>query len=711
MTNKFFVLATSALVATACAHGQTALPGAATEPAAPPAQPPPAQPPPWTPEQLREAQQQAQQAQRRAQVEREAMEARQEEALSKPAAWGEMNRDELEKSIGGRTLVEVKATQATLEQVADMMRAQAKLDVFTAAQLTAQLTARLPGATAIPSVPAPQAAGGYKPPTYDFDVSRRPLWEAVRAMSLAVAARQLENQAAFSGYGYGYGGYGNSLFNDIGGPRNEMLRMPTPPASASLRLAPVLITRPAPSTTVPPSPGGKEPSAEEKQRMAQAQAPRITAASPRNPDALWQLSSSESYSGSYGESDNFAQGRAYASWPCLFLIDYIARKQEDYLAPDASEALPKALAKAPDAPTGAAGAPQVLAPAVARAGAQTPPKAAGQTSQSQRVALNEWSQRVALQMRAYVEPRLRQYRNVRLVVDEARDEAGRDLRHADFAKPRRIMQGQGNQLGYGQPNAALNLPIMLDLPRERGDKLHLRGALLFWVPARMATVEVPLDDSSVAARQAIFWGQAVGMKVKLSRSGGKTWLLGTDIEMKGTSGQLDFRREMGVALTDDESYRAGLILPGSVRAQSEDGSTWRLKPFSEEQKLTLNAGEDMISRKTNYIGAFRNARSPDGYFTGYTSGGGGSGIASGSFAASLQRPNSSLESAIALASVPPDGYAYTENVTWQLEPTGDGAGGTGDEPPAITKIFFDAPQEWREVRVPFEFRDLPLPPR
>jgi hypothetical protein len=71
----------------------------------------------------------------------------------------------------------------------------------------------------------------------------------------------------------------------------------------------------------------------------------------------------------------------------------------------------------------------------------------------------------------------------------------------------------------------------------------------------------------------------------------------------------------------------------------------------------------MISRKTHYVGAFRRARS------------------------------------------------YTKNVTWQLEPTSDGACGTGDQPPAITKIFFDAPQEWREVRVLFEFRDLPLPPR
>ena len=703
MALKFFILAASALVTTACAHGQTTLPGAA-DPAVPPAQPQPPTPP--TPEQMRQAQQQAQEAQRRAQVEREAMEARQEEALSRPAAWAEMNRDELEKSIGGRTLVEVKAKQATLEEVADMMRAQAKLDVFT----STQLLACLPGATN-PPVPAPQPAGSYKPPTYDFDISRRPIWEAVRAMSLAVAAHELENQAAFPSYSYGgYGGFGSSLFNDIGGPRNEMLRMPAPPASPSLRLAPVLITRPAPPPAAPPGSGGQEPSAEEKQKMAeaqaQAQAPRITAASPRNPEALWQLSSSGPFGGSFGESDNFAHGRAYASWPCLFLIDHIARRQEDYLAPDTSEA--------PTAPTGAAGAPQVLAPAVARAGANTTPGIVGQTGQSHQAALNEWSQRVALQMRAYVEPRLRQYRNVRLVVDEAKDEAGHDLRHAEFTKPRRIIQSQGDQYRYGQPNAALNLPIMLDLPRERGDKLHLRGALLFWVPGRVATIEVPLDEGGAAARQAIFWGQAVGLKVKLSQGAAKSWLLSSDIEMKGASGQLNFRREMGAALTDDESYRAGLILPGSVRAQSEDGCTWRLKPFSEEQKLTLNAGEDMISRKTNYIGGFRYARSPDGFFSGYTSGGGGLAVRSGTFATLNGSGSITVEQMVAPTPISPDAYAYTENVTWQLEPSGD-ACGTGEEPggkpPAITKILFDAPQEWREVRVPFEFKDLPLPPR
>ena len=381
------------------------------------------------------------------------------------------------------------------------------------------------------------------------------------------------------------------------------------------------------------------------------------------------------------------------------MVDYIARKQDDYLAPDASEDASEAAPKADSKPESqpptevkAPPAPQVLV--------------MGGSNSATPMVLDEWRQSVALQMRAYIDPRLTGYRNVRMTVDEARDEAGHDLRRADFAKPRRVRLGT---------SADLSLPIALQLPRERGDKLHLRGALLLWVPARVATAEFALGDDGTATRQAIFWGQSAGLKIKLSQGEGKSWMLASDVEMKGDHGQLDFRREMGPALNDDDGYRAGLVLPGSVRVQSANGCEWKLRPFSEEQKLSLNAGADLISRKTDFVGAFRRGRTQNGSFEGSSSGGGGSLSSSGDVSALGIDHRNGILANVAPMPVPPDGYAYTENVTWQLEPGGTradgGACGTGEGPPAITKILFDTPQEWREVRVPFDFKDLPLPPR
>ncbi len=673
MAKKHLILTLGTLAASAPANAQTA----AAPPPADPAAQPRASSAVTMPEAMRETM-------RPSQAERDAMAAREEEALSKPAAWGEMSRDELEKSVGGRTLLEIKVQQATLEAIADSMRAASGVDIFTQPQIIPQL------AGAPPFYGPPGAVlPAYKPPTFSFDISKRPFWEAVRAMILAQAAREKVVGQVFAGSTYGFG---RSIFNDISGPRNELFAMQRPFAASSLGLSPVHIVPPDPRSLA--SLGGTMITLSPEQKanwLRQMQAPSLRPASPRADGALWQLGRSSPF-----EGGDLSRGRSFSSWPCLFVLDYIARKQDNYLAPDASEAPPKPQEPAKAPPAAAPGAGGVLPRMLPGAPA----------------ALDEWQQSVALQMRAYVDPRVRQYRNVRLVVDEASDESGHDLRRDDFTRPRQVRLGE---------RADLDLAIALSLPRDRpakSDRLHLRGALLFWVPARISTAEFALGADGTAARQAIFFGQAAGLKMKLSRGEGKAWLLSSDVELKGDQGQLDFRRELGPALSDDDGYRAGLTMPGSVRVQSADGCEWTLRPFGEEQKLTLNAGENLISHKTNYVGAFRRARNATGTFEGTTSGN-GAGYSSAS--GSLVPPRSSngsgnLESAVGAVPVPPDGYAYTENVTWQLEPGhaagGDGgACGTGEEPPAISKIFFDTPQEWREVRVPFEFRDLPLPPR
>ncbi len=673
MAQRFLMLSTLALLPLAAAHAQVV----------PPAVVPPAVAPPDKMSQEWAA------AQARAAADRKEMEAREEEALSKPASWAPMSLTELEQSIGGRTLVEVKAKDITLEEVATSMRAQTQLDIFTQQQiLPPQQDEQLEQA---------RNHGTLRKITYDFDISKRPLWEAVRALSIAQIAwdkaQGRDTARGFPGYSPRY-----SVFGDTDSLQNGLFPTPSPFVLPTLALSPVVVVRPDPPSEESLASMRPDLPADQREAMRrQMMAPLTQPASPRAAGVLWQLGPSVT-----NRAVDMSQGRAASSWPCLFLVDTIARRQEGNLAPDPSEAPPTPLPAAPKAEEDAKArpdAPQVLA--------------AAEPASAPR---GEWQQNVALQMRAFVDPRLHAYRNVRLVLDEASDESGHDLRREDFIKPHRVKLGEG---------ADLNLPIALQMPIVRGDKstkLHLRGALLFWVPARITTTEFTLDKDGTAMGQAILWGQATDMKVKLARGKDGAWMLSSTLNLNSDHGQLDFRREMGPALNEDDSYRAGLTMPGSVRVVGADGHEWKLRSWGEDQKLTLNAGVDMISRKTDYVGSFRRARTPDGTLESIIGPSEDRLRTSGSFMSPGGLiPGLRIGDKIPMAPVPPDGFAYQESVTWQLEPGGaggagaagnaGGAGAAGDEPPIITKIFFDAPQEWREVRVPFEFKDLPLPPR
>jgi hypothetical protein len=374
-----------------------------------------------------------------------------------------------------------------------------------------------------------------------------------------------------------------------------------------------------------------------------------------------------------GSSDEIATGRAFNAWPCLFLVTDFTRHQNLSLHEPEAEA---------------------------RAEAGEKVREGVREREGEVVEGGQMSEALSLSLAIYLEPKLLERAKVRLIVSEARDDAGEDLlRERPNGVPEAPVVSTNTVLGGGSLRHIINLK-----PRQaRGSKLAvLRGVAHIRYPMQVQEREIT-DFNGPQSFALSAFGMPLSAQFELPQI---------------QDGQLRFKTSVTL-----NSEQGGRVLQKGVQERIRGG--WH------EGLL----GGYLLPDPTSYSFTDTQGRIWRG-----RGGGGG---------ASLQGPNGQPVPVTSPPQPPPDNFVYTEEresslylvppespaplassgprVTINpsvLNRTGGGTYISQNPGPSVsqvspeelaqvkfTKATFTTEAEWRTLEVPFEFRDLPLPPR
>ncbi len=354
------------------------------------------------------------------------------------------------------------------------------------------------------------------------------------------------------------------------------------------------------------------------------------------------------------QADNaLADGRAVAAWPFLIVATDIKRSQEAKL----SEAGLREIESWP--------AFSAFPPRLARE------KTPVQVADAPKIPVPEakrWLERLMLSGQAYADPKLNPT-GLRCEVEEAIDDKGNDLRLAD----ENALNGFGSS--FFPNNAGTPLQIPLRSQPGMGKRLvRLRGVLRFNLVTRSQHWETTQLDTPIEG--TVF------------QNGGEF-----KVQFKG----LEKSNEGWSANFSAESRGAHLEQMWHERANRRSTSGPGFGSFMELRSILSFQGVPNIRLVDDSGRVFE----PSG---------------GGSISALSPQGGDAAKSAVAsldTSPVPPDAaqnWRYEEKREIRFNSRFDPTTGTRITIGKPTKLVLDLPLERREVSVPFEFTDLPLPP-
>ena len=491
-------------------------------------------------------------------------------------------------------------------------------------------------------------------PRYNAEVGKTDFWLGVRAWSRAEAARMKREREALQRR------------------QNEEKPPPAPTAPQGQEVAPEAM---------------KAWQAEQNEwmRRRSQQMQRFSAnVSVRfDPNAqLWSLS----------PGDQIATGRALSAWPCLVLATGFQRSQN--LSIEESEAGEK---------------PQPNAPG--KAGDQAALMAARAWDGAEAVEGGQLRDSLSLGLSVYLEPKLMDRAKVQLQVSEARDEQGEDLlpeREKGAMGQAQMQMQMGSQLFGGQGNATAT-QVSLRPRQARGKKLAiLRGVVLIRYPMQLQEHEI--TDFNGPQGFALGTGDLPAQaQFQPPRIENGQFVFGTSLTLiseKGGRATWDNSRDRIRRRGVEEGALGQYLLPSLYTFTDSQGRTWR--GSSKPRRSTLKGPDGSIVPQTSP------PTPPPDNFT-YTE----------ERTGTLQLVPEVLPPATPgvppRLTITPSILARTGTATYISQvPVGNSFGGfrqpvqlSPEELAKVrfTKATFTTESDWRTLEFPFEFRDLPLPPR
>ena len=390
--------------------------------------------------------------------------------------------------------------------------------------------------------------------------------------------------------------------------------------------------------------------------------------------------------------DQIGTGRALNTWPCLVLATGFQRSQN--LSIEENEAGQK---PQPEAADNAARITTL-----------------GQNS-AEAVEGGQLSDSMSLSLSVYLEPKLLERAKVQLQVNEARDDAGQDL----LPERAKGAGGRAHLQWKDQFIAGLQSPVSLRPRQSEGKKLAvLRGVILIRYPMQLQEHEI--TDFSGPQGFAIGTG---GLPAQAQFQPPRI----EDGQLKfGASVVVDSSRG-GRALNSDafnrvNRWRRGdmsegllgqFLLPSEYAFTDSQGRTWRSNARTlESLNFSLKGPDGKIVPQTSP------PTPPPDNFT-YTE------ERSGTIQLAPPSTPPVVPGAPPRLTITPSILHRTGEATYISQvPVGNSFGNTSGAftmPPQLTpeelaqlrftKATFTTESDWRTLEVPFEFRDLPLPPR
>lgn len=368
-------------------------------------------------------------------------------------------------------------------------------------------------------------------------------------------------------------------------------------------------------------------------------------------------------------------GRAVNSWPCLILATKFQRQQNLLLQEDE----PEKVAEKSDAKTTSAKAPVEKTPIAINKEPET-------------LVGGVLTDTLFLGLSVYVEPKLQQRAKVNVLVKEARDDAGEDLLLAQENGSRAPGYFPSGFFSGGE--SAISSQIQLRPRQATGHKLAvLRGVVVIRYPLQLQEHEITdfagtqnfllnTNDLPVTAQfepphlengQLLF---STSLKLESARGGGRIIDNLNSLRQSQNPGRPITRSNGasiiggGIGLDAHESLLGRYLMPNDYTFIDTQGRTWYTQSVGGEMSLS----------------------GPDGRPIPVTS----------------------------PPTLPPDNFTYIEKHKGSLRLLSPNpampntqAALTPAELASVrfTKATFTTESDWRTLEVPFEFHDLPLPPR
>jgi hypothetical protein len=536
-----------------------------------------------------------------------------------------MSLAELEKLIGGRTILELNFKNATAEEVTEHLSKSSGLR-FVSPQVSTTSMSRL--ATSTAATGTMTTSGSTEVPRYNAEVPKMEFWSAVRLWSTSETERlQRERQEAQR--------------------RLEQERPNLPQLEAGQTVSP-------------------EAQQEWQARQEEWSRRQIQLMGRFNSNRAVSVGFDRTQIGRLISGNELTSGRAINVWPCLILATGYQRNQNLSLRENK---------------------PAEKGEAVKGEAAQDQPISRS-TSGTEVIEGGQLTDGLSLMLSIFLEPKLQDRAQVRLVMSEARDDAGEEL--LSMQEPRLLAPASNITSG------GIIQRIGLHPRQSKRQKLAvLRGMVRIRYPMKTQQHEI----TNFNAPQNFTVGNA-------------SFLTSVQFDPpRLENGRLRFG-----ASAELSSERGGRALRDSLLA-SPGSNSLRVRDFlPSEGPLGVNL-LPQLSRFT-FIDT-----------QGRTWGDGGGGLKSFRF----RGLNGQI---IPVTSPPqplPDNFTYLEDVYSYLVPLPPGVSsetatsvrnigiaGSASAPVLspeelaqvrFTKATFTTESDWRTIEVPFEFRDLPLPPR
>ena len=565
------------------------------------------------------------------------------------AGAGGMSVRDLELKIGGRTMLELKFQDLTAEE--------ASAALAKASGLSFGPPQDSPWTRVVSTGPA-GAPSQADVPRYNADVAKTDFWLGVRAWNRAEAERMKREREALQLR------------------QSEEKPPPAPTAPEGKEVAPEVM-----KAWQAQQNEWYQRRSQQMQRFSFSQGLSVRFDSSAQ---AWSLSS----------GDQIATGRALSVWPCLVLATGFQRSQN--LSIEENEAGPK---PQPEAADDAARITTL-----------------GQNS-AEAVEGGQLSDPMSLGLSVYLEPKLLERAKVRLQVNEARDDADEDLLpERDKSVPGAAAMLQINPGSYSGQGSAMGSQIALRPRQSKGKKLAiLRGVILIRYP--MQTQEHEITNFSGLQGFAIGTGGLPAQaQFQPPRVANGQLHFGASVVVDSSRGgralQSDVQNRMRAAGWS-EGMLGSFLLPNQYTFTDSQGRSWRGN--GGNRHITLKGPDGKIVPQTSP------PTPPPDNFT-YTE------ESSGTI--QLARPSAPAAAPAAPGAPPrltitPSVLQRTGSATYISQvPVGNSFGnpsGASTMPPQLTpeelaqlrftKATFTTESDWRTLEVPFEFRDLPLPPR
>lgn len=534
-----------------------------------------------------------------------------------------MSLAELEKLIGGRTMLELNFQNATAEEATAILAKSSGLR-FGPPQSS-------PGFRVVNAGTGAGEAGTVEAPRHAGTVPKMEFWPAVRLWSRAEAARlKSEGEAARL--------------------RLEAERPPAPKAEAGQ----------------PVTPEAQKVWQEQQQEWSQRWSQQMQRFGSNRGVSVRFDRNAQTWSLIPG--DEIATGRALNTWPCLILATGFQRSQN--LSIQENE-------------------PQEKADDKATRDAQR------NSNGTEAIEGGQLSDGLSLNLSLFIDPKVFDRAQVRVLMSSARDDAGEELlseREKD-GPPSSLRQNGSGFFG----NSAVVRQVGLRPRQSRGKKLALvRGGVMIRYP--MQTREHEVTDFS--GPQGFTVGSATlpaSAQIEAPRLENGMLRFDTSLTLSSERGGRAILNNRRAAWGSD-GVLGQLLLPEPSRFTFTDtqGRTWRTNGGGWSGGLKGPAGQvlPITSPPRPLPDDFTYTEKRFGYLT----------LVLSEAPAPTSSPGGRL-------TITPSILNRTGNATYVGSSSAPQLSSEELAKVRFTKAVFTTESDWRTIEVPFEFRDLPLPPR